>query len=94
MTEQKCVDTIRMLSADMVEKAKSGHPGAPMGCAPLAHVLWSDAMTYNPANPKWWNRDRFVLSNGTSKRAPNDEWRRIPRIYSHWRPLLQTICIY
>eukprot|EP00428_Durinskia_dybowskii_P063222 CAMPEP_0170369910 /NCGR_PEP_ID=MMETSP0117_2-20130122/8233_1 /TAXON_ID=400756 /ORGANISM="Durinskia baltica, Strain CSIRO CS-38" /LENGTH=703 /DNA_ID=CAMNT_0010624657 /DNA_START=46 /DNA_END=2157 /DNA_ORIENTATION=- len=61
-----CVDTIRVLSADMVEKANSGHPGAPMGCAPIAHVLYSDVMNYNPKDPKWANRDRFVLSNGHS----------------------------
>lgn len=61
-----CIDTIRVLSADMVEKANSGHPGAPMGCAPITHVLYSDVMTYSPKNPKWANRDRFVLSNGHS----------------------------
>lgn len=60
----KCVDTIRVLSADMVEKANSGHPGAPMGCAPIAHVLFSNSMNYSPQNPSWFNRDRFVLSNG------------------------------
>ena len=57
-------DCIRMFSADMVQAAKSGHPGAPMGCAPMAHVLWSDTMNYSPSNPEWINRDRFVLSNG------------------------------
>lgn len=62
--DEKCVNTIRVLSADIVEKAKSGHPGAPMGMAPIAHMLWSEVMNYNPANPKWSNRDRFVLSNG------------------------------
>ena len=50
----------------MVEKANSGHPGAPMGCAPIAHVLWSKIMRYDTAEPKWLNRDRFVLSNGHS----------------------------
>lgn len=48
----------------MVEKANSGHPGAPMGCAVMAHSLWSRVMNYAPSNPKWFNRDRFVLSNG------------------------------
>eukprot|EP00286_Rhodomonas_abbreviata_P009615 CAMPEP_0181334730 /NCGR_PEP_ID=MMETSP1101-20121128/26427_1 /TAXON_ID=46948 /ORGANISM="Rhodomonas abbreviata, Strain Caron Lab Isolate" /LENGTH=181 /DNA_ID=CAMNT_0023444749 /DNA_START=124 /DNA_END=665 /DNA_ORIENTATION=+ len=48
----------------MVEKAKSGHPGAPMGCAPIAHVLYADVMNFAPQQPKWFNRDRFVLSNG------------------------------
>eukprot|EP00301_Raphidiophrys_heterophryoidea_P004337 c11894_g1_i1.p1 GENE.c11894_g1_i1~~c11894_g1_i1.p1 ORF type:complete len:722 (-),score=253.93 c11894_g1_i1:228-2264(-) len=62
--EKRCVDTIRLFAADVVEKAKSGHPGAPMGCAPIAHVLWSKVMKYNPHNPSWINRDRFVLSNG------------------------------
>jgi transketolase len=60
----RCIDTIRILSADMVEKAKSGHPGAPMGCAPITHVLFSEYMRFNPTNPMWYNRDRFVLSNG------------------------------
>jgi len=59
-----CINTIRVLAADMVEKAHSGHPGAPMGCASIAHLLWSEFMVYNPENPKWINRDRFVLSNG------------------------------
>jgi hypothetical protein len=63
--ETRCIDTVRVLSADMVEKAKSGHPGAPMGCAPIAHVLFED-MTYTPSSPEWFNRDRFVLSNGHS----------------------------
>jgi len=59
-----CVNTVRVLSADVVEKANSGHPGAPMGCAPMAHVLFGEVMNYSPSNPKWANRDRFVLSNG------------------------------
>eukprot|EP00586_Coscinodiscus_wailesii_P005031 CAMPEP_0172486126 /NCGR_PEP_ID=MMETSP1066-20121228/14550_1 /TAXON_ID=671091 /ORGANISM="Coscinodiscus wailesii, Strain CCMP2513" /LENGTH=672 /DNA_ID=CAMNT_0013251873 /DNA_START=296 /DNA_END=2314 /DNA_ORIENTATION=+ len=48
----------------MVQAANSGHPGAPMGCAPMAHLLWSEVMAYDPKEPSWWNRDRFVLSNG------------------------------
>lgn len=59
-----CTNTIRVLAADCVQKAKSGHPGAPMGLAPAAHVLWGRHLTVNPANPDWPNRDRFVLSNG------------------------------
>lgn len=59
-----CVNTIRVLSADTVEKAKSGHPGAPMGCAPMAHVLFGEVMNYAAKDPSWSNRDRFVLSNG------------------------------
>lgn len=58
------MNTIRILAADTVQKAKSGHPGAPMGCAPMAHALWGQVMTYDPKAPKWTNRDRFVLSNG------------------------------
>lgn len=61
---QKCIDTVRVLSADAVEKANSGHPGTPMALAPLGHVLWSEVMKYNPKNPDWSNRDRFVLSCG------------------------------
>lgn len=62
--ETLCVNSVRVLAADTVEKAKSGHPGAPMGCAPIAHVLFGDVMNYSPSNHKWENRDRFVLSNG------------------------------
>lgn len=62
--DELCINTIRTFSADVVQKANSGHPGAPMGMAPIAHVLWNKYMNYNPSNPKWWNRDRFVLSNG------------------------------
>jgi len=62
--EQLCINTVRVLSVDAVEKANSGHPGTPMGAAPMAHVLWSDIMRYNPLNPDWPNRDRFVLSCG------------------------------
>jgi hypothetical protein len=59
-----CINTIRLLSADMVQAANSGHPGAPMGCAPMAHALWAHVMKHSPTNPSWINRDRFVLSNG------------------------------
>ncbi|KAG0012184.1 Transketolase [Entomortierella chlamydospora] len=58
------INTIRVLAADTVFKSNSGHPGAPMGCAPMAHLIFSRYMNYNPKNPKWANRDRFVLSNG------------------------------
>ncbi|KAK9448303.1 Transketolase, thiamine diphosphate binding domain-containing protein [Limtongia smithiae] len=58
------VDTIRLLAVDATIKANSGHPGAPMGCAPIAHVLFNNYMTFNPKNPNYINRDRFVLSNG------------------------------
>jgi len=59
-----CVKTIRMLAADAVEQAKSGHPGMPLGAAPMAYVLWSRFLRFNPANPAWPNRDRFILSAG------------------------------
>jgi transketolase len=62
--DQSCVNTIRFLSVDMVEKASSGHPGLPMGAAPLAYVLWTRFLRHNPKNPRWWDRDRFVLSAG------------------------------
>ena len=62
--EQLAVDTIRTLGIDAVEKAKSGHPGMVMGAAPMAYVLWKQHMKHNPSNPKWVNRDRFVLSAG------------------------------
>ncbi len=62
--EEKCINTIRCLAIDAVEKANSGHPGTPMALAPAAYALWMQHMHYNPANPNWFNRDRFVLSNG------------------------------
>ncbi|MDF2628863.1 MAG: transketolase [Symbiobacteriaceae bacterium] len=61
---QACVNTIKMLAVDAVEKAKSGHPGAPMGCADMAFVLWTQFMRFNPDQPEWAARDRFILSNG------------------------------
>jgi len=62
--DELCIQTIRFLSAEAVQKANSGHPGMPMGMAPAAYVLWTKYMKHNPANPKWHNRDRFVLSAG------------------------------
>jgi transketolase len=62
--EQLCVNTIRAVSADQPQAANSGHPGAPMGCAPMAHLLWGETMMYSSKDPAWINRDRFVLSNG------------------------------
>ncbi|KAK8964385.1 hypothetical protein KSP40_PGU000448 [Platanthera guangdongensis] len=61
---EKSVNTIRFLAIDAVEKANSGHPGLPMGCAPLGHILFDEVLRYNPKNPYWFNRDRFVLSAG------------------------------
>ncbi len=62
--DQLCVNAIRILSADAVQEANSGHPGAPMGAAPLAYTLWDRFLRHNPSNPEWGNRDRFVLSAG------------------------------
>ena len=61
---QQGINTVRVLAADAVQKANSGHPGTPMGLAPIGHVLWADTMNYNPNNPEWENRDRFILSCG------------------------------
>ena len=62
--DQLSINTLRFLACDAVEKAKSGHPGAPLGCAPIAYLLYTKLMKYNPLEPKWTDRDRFVLSNG------------------------------
>jgi len=62
--EKKCINTIRFLSADAIEKAKSGHPGMPMGAATAAFTLWTKHLKHNPQNPSWTDRDRFVLSSG------------------------------
>ncbi len=64
VSRKQSANAIRALSMDAVQKAKSGHPGAPMGMADIAQVLWCDFLKHNPGNPKWFNRDRFVLSNG------------------------------
>jgi len=63
-SENICINTIRILSAEAIEKANSGHPGAPMGMAPMAYTLWTKHLKHNPKNPLWVNRDRFVLSGG------------------------------
>jgi len=68
--DELCINTIRMLSVDMVQEANSGHPGMPMGAAPMAYVLWTDFLKHNPQNPAWPDRDRFVLSAGHG----NKEW--------------------
>jgi transketolase len=62
--DQLCINTIRTLSLDAVQKAESGHPGLPLGAAPMAYVLWTRFLRHNPRNPKWENRDRFLLSAG------------------------------
>ena len=62
--DQLCINTIRALSIDAVQRAESGHPGLPLGCAPLAYLLWTRFMRHNPHDPKWRGRDRFLLSAG------------------------------
>ena len=62
--DRLCIDTIRFLAAEGVQKAKSGHPGMPIGMAPTAYVLFKNIMKHNPADPRWINRDRFILSGG------------------------------
>src|SRR6185437_6974192 len=62
--DQLCINTIRTLAIDAVQKANSGHPGLPLGAAPMAYVLWTRFLRHNPQNPKWENRDRFLLSAG------------------------------
>jgi transketolase len=62
--DQQCIDTLRFLSVDMVQKANSGHPGLPLDAAPMAYVLWTRHLKHNPSNPEWPDRDRFVLSAG------------------------------
>src|SRR6218665_3743115 len=63
-TDQLCVNTIRFLAVDMVQKANSGHPGLPLGAAPMAYVLWNRFLKFNPKDPFWPDRDRFILSAG------------------------------
>src|SRR4051812_28447300 len=62
--DQLCIDTIRTLSMDAVQQANSGHPGTPMALAPVAYTLWQDFLRFDPSDPAWPNRDRFVLSCG------------------------------
>lgn len=62
--DKRCIDTIRTLAIDAVEKAQSGHAGTPMGLAPVAYTLWQQFLRYDPSDPLWPNRDRFVLSAG------------------------------
>ena len=63
-TRRELANVLRVLAMDAVQKANSGHAGAPMGMADIAEVLWRDFLKYNPGNPLWWDRDRFILSNG------------------------------
>ena len=62
--QDRAINTIRFLSADAVQKANSGHPGMPMGAAAMAYALWTRHLRFNPTNPHWWDRDRFILSGG------------------------------
>jgi transketolase len=62
--DQLCINTVRVLSVDMSERAHSGHPGLPLGAAPMAYTLWDRFLRHNPTNPRWFNRDRFILSAG------------------------------
>ena len=93
-TRRELANAVRALAMDAVEAAKSGHPGMPMGMADIAEVLWNDFLRHNPANPKWANRDRFVLSNGhgsmlqyallhlTGYDLPMDELKRFRQLHS------------
>lgn len=58
------INAVRVLAADAIQKANSGHPGLPLGCAPIGYELWAHHLNYNPSNPDWANRDRFILSGG------------------------------
>src|SRR5205809_6056423 len=62
--DQLCINTIRTLSIDAIQQAKSGHPGTPMALAPLVYTIWNRVLRFDPQDPIWPNRDRFVLSNG------------------------------
>ena len=62
--DQLCINTVRFLSVDAVQRANSGHPGLPLGAAAMAYVLWTRLLEHNPRNPDWFDRDRFVLSAG------------------------------
>jgi len=62
--DELCINTIRMLAVDAIDRARSGHPGMPLGAAPMAYVLWTRFLKHNPKDPSWFDRDRFVLSAG------------------------------
>ncbi|SEL31787.1 transketolase [Ectothiorhodospira marina] len=93
-SRKELANAVRALSMDAVQKAKSGHPGAPMGMADIAEVLWNDFLTHNPGNPHWVNRDRFVMSNGhgsmlvysllhlTGYALPMDELKQFRQLHS------------
>ena len=91
---RRMANAVRMLAVDAVEAAKSGHPGAPMGMADIAEVLWNRHLKHNPLNPQWADRDRFVLSNGhgsmliyallhlTGYDLPMDELKKFRQLHS------------
>src|SRR4030065_269270 len=93
-SRKELANAIRALSMDAVQKAKSGHPGAPMGMADIAEVLWNSHLKHNPSNTKWADRDRFVLSNGhgsmliysllhlTGYDLPMDELKKFRQLHS------------
>lgn len=93
-SEQLAVNTLRFLSVDMVQAANSGHPGLPLGAAPMAYVLWTKFLRFNPNDPAWWNKDRFLLSAGhgsallysllhlTGYDLPMDELKRFRKLHS------------
>jgi len=95
VSRKDCANAIRALSMDAVQKAGSGHPGAPMGMADIAQVLWADFLRHNPGNPNWFNRDRFVMSNGhgsmlvysllhlTGYKLPMTELENFRQLHSH-----------
>ena len=85
-TRRQLANAIRFLAADAVETAKSGHPGMPMGMADIAEVLWNDYLSHSPKNPHWFNRDRFILSNGHGSMLQY----ALPVSYTHLT--LPTIC--
>src|ERR1700749_3209268 len=104
MTDNKqlvelAINTIRTLSIDAVQQANSGHPGTPMALAPLVYVIWNEVLNFDPQDPIWPNRDRFVLSNGhasmllwsllylTGTRAVNADYERL------WQPPVATAAI-
>ena len=65
--EELCINTLRFLSADAVQNANSGHPGMPMGAAAMAYTLWTKYLKFNPKDPGWFDRDRFILSAGMAR---------------------------
>jgi transketolase N-terminal domain/subunit len=78
--DQRCINTIRTLSIDAIQKANSGHPGTPMALAPVAYTIWQRYLRFDPTDPIWPNRDRFVLSNGERRRPARCADRRCAQV--------------